>query len=89
MFGSWYGSYVLLSQLLEAIVQSNPESKARIMSGPLPCAGVCQFKCAVWAFSPCIKTFRYMRHVIGINVSHLRGRYEGKLLVVVGYDAEN
>jgi MULE transposase domain len=30
-----------------------------------------------------------MRPVISIDVSHLRGRYEGRLLVAVGYDAEN
>jgi hypothetical protein len=45
MFGTWSGSYALLSRLLEAIVQSNPKSKARIMSDHLPCAGVRQFKC--------------------------------------------
>jgi hypothetical protein len=46
MFGSWSGSYALLPRLLEAIVQSNLGNKARIMSDPLPCDGVRQFKCA-------------------------------------------
>jgi MULE transposase domain len=30
-----------------------------------------------------------MRHVISIDASHLRGRYEGRLFVAVGYDVEN
>jgi hypothetical protein len=89
MFGSWSGSYALLPRLLEVIVQSNPKSKPQIMSDPLPCAGVRQLKCATWAFGPCIEAFRYMRPVISIDVSHLRGRYEGRLFVVVGYDADN
>jgi hypothetical protein len=45
--------------------------------------------CSTWAFGPCIEAFRYMRPVISIDVSHLRGRYEGRLFVVVGYDADN
>jgi hypothetical protein len=76
MFESWSSSYALLPRLLEVIVQSNPESKARIMSDPLPCAGVRQFKCVAWAFGPCIEVFRYMCPVIGIDASHLRDRYE-------------
>jgi hypothetical protein len=59
------------------------------MSDSLPCAGVRQFKCTTWAFGPCIEGFHYMHHVISIDALHLRGRYKGRLLVVVGYDAKN
>jgi len=89
MFGSWSGSYALLPQLLNAIKQSNPGSKVVVHSDPLPCAGVRQFKCAAWAFGPCIQAFKYLRPVISIDASFLKGRYEGRLLVAVGYDAEN
>jgi hypothetical protein len=89
IFGSWSGSYILLPRLLEVIVQSNLRSKARIMSDPLLCASVRQFKCVIWAFSPCIEVFRYMRPIISIDVSHLKSRYEGRLLDDVGYDDEN
>jgi hypothetical protein len=89
MFENWFGSYALLSRLLEVVVQSNPDSKAQIMLDPLPFAGVHQFKYAAWVFGPCIEAFRYMRLVISIDASHLRGRYEGILLVAIGYDAEN
>jgi MULE transposase domain len=67
----------------------NLGSKAQIILDPLPCDGVRQFKCASWTFGPCIEVFCYMCHVISIDASHLRGRYEGRLLVVVGYDADN
>jgi hypothetical protein len=35
------------------------------------------------------ETFRYMRPVLSIDASHLRGRYERRMLVAVGYDTEN
>jgi hypothetical protein len=74
---------------LNAIVLSNPGSRARILSGPLPQSGVRLFKCAAWAFAPCIKAFRYLRPVINIDALHFRERYDGRFLVAVGYDAEN
>jgi len=89
LFGSWSGSYALLPQLLNAIILSNPGSKAVVYSNPLPCAGVRQFSRAAWAFAPCIQALPYLRPVISIDASFLKGRYKGRLFVAVGYDAEN
>ena len=79
----------MLPQLLNAIVSSNPGSQARIESDPLPQSGERLFKRAAWAFAPCIQAFAFLRPVISIDASHLRGRYNGRFLVAVGYDAEN
>jgi hypothetical protein len=62
---------------------------AQLLSYPLIQPGVRQFKCATWAFALCIQAFRYLRPVISMDDSFLRGRYERRFLVAVGYDAEN
>jgi hypothetical protein len=92
VYGSWEGSYALLPRLLNALVSSNPGSEARIESTALPIAsnpGERLFKRAFWAFAPCIQAFPHLRPVISIDASWLRGRYDGRFLVAVGYDAEN
>jgi hypothetical protein len=90
IYGSWSGSYELLPRLLSAICSSNPGSKARIATDPVPGRpGDRLFKRAAWAFKPCIQAFDHLRPVISIDASHLRGRYMGRFLVAVGYDAEN
>jgi MULE transposase domain len=50
---------------------------------------VCYFKCAVWAWGPCIEAFRYLRSVISIDAAFLSRRYERRLLMACGYDVEN
>jgi hypothetical protein len=47
------------------------------------------FKCATWAWGSCIEVFLYFRPVISIDVVFFSGRYEGRLLMACGYDAEN
>jgi hypothetical protein len=89
IYGSWSGSYALLLRLLNVIISSNPRSKAQLLSDPLIQPGVRQFKCAAWAFAPCIQAFLYLRPVIIIDASFLHGRYERRFLIVIGYDAKN
>jgi hypothetical protein len=89
LFGSWSGSYALLPQLLNAIVLSNPGSKVIVYSNPLLCVSVRQFSRAEWAFAPCIQDLPYLRHIISIDASFLKGRYKGMLFIVVDYGAEN
>ena len=48
-----------------------------------------QFRVVAWAFGPCIAAFQYLRPVISIDACFLSGRYEGRLLIACGYDAEN
>jgi hypothetical protein len=46
IYGSWSGSYALLPRLLNAIISSNPGSKAQLLSDPLIQSGTHQFKYA-------------------------------------------
>jgi MULE transposase domain len=63
--------------------------KYNILTDPSIQPEVCYFKCAAWAWGPCIEAFRYLRPVISIDVAFLSGRYEGRLLMACGYDVEN
>ena len=47
------------------------------------------FNRAAWAFGPCIEAFQHLRPVITVDACFLSGRYKGKMLIVIGYDAEN
>jgi MULE transposase domain len=47
------------------------------------------FKCVTWAWGPFIEAFRSLRPVINIDTIFLSERYEGRLLMACGYDAEN
>jgi hypothetical protein len=47
------------------------------------------FKCATWAWGSYIEVLRYLRSIISIDVVFFSGRYEGRLLMACGYDAEN
>jgi len=42
-----------------------------------------------WSFSPCIDGFKYCKSVIGIDGTHLFGKYQGKLLITMTTDANN
>jgi hypothetical protein len=42
-----------------------------------------------WAYGPAIEAFKYLRPIVGIDGTHLSGRYKGKMLVACGYDAED
>jgi MULE transposase domain len=42
-----------------------------------------------WAYCPAIKAFKHYKSVIGIDDTHLSGRYKEKMLVACGFDAED
>ena len=48
-----------------------------------------KFHRVFWAFGPCIAGFIHYRPVININVTHLYGKYQGKLLIAMAQDANN
>jgi hypothetical protein len=89
IFGTWEGAYNLLPRLLQAIKSSNPGTKYKILSKPTSQPGVHYFKAIAWAWGPCIEAVKYLRPVISIDAAFLSGRYEGRLLMACGYDAEN
>ncbi|XP_040377304.1 uncharacterized protein LOC107303549 [Oryza brachyantha] len=89
LFGSWEESYGLVTSLLEAMKVSNLGTKYQLLSNPTTHEGRRAFKCLAWAFGPCIESVPHLRPVISIDASFLSGRYQGRLLIACGYDAEN
>jgi len=89
MFGSWEDSYTILTPQLQAIARSTPGTKYGVVSEPMMKEGYRQFKAAAWAYGPCIAAVPHLRPVISIDACFLSGRYEGRLLMACGYDAEN
>jgi hypothetical protein len=47
------------------------------------------FFCAFWCFSQCVEAFRHYRPVFSIDGTFLIGKYRGKLLIAISYDANN
>ncbi|KAJ3705362.1 hypothetical protein LUZ61_009067 [Rhynchospora tenuis] len=74
--------------LLYAICRANPGSKLQWFISESSEPNVALFRMVSWAFGPAIKAFAYCRPVIGIDGTHLSGRYKGKLLTAYGYDAD-
>jgi hypothetical protein len=89
MFGSWEGSYSLLDPILQAIQRTNPGTKYYMVTKDIGVVGARQFKAVAWAFGPCIAAIPFLRPVISIDACFMSGRYEGRLLMACGYDAEN
>jgi hypothetical protein len=89
MFGSWDGSYAILTPLLQAIARANPGTKWAVKSEPTAKETHRLFKAAAWAYGPCIAAVPHLRPIISIDACFLSGRYKGRLLIACGYDADN
>jgi hypothetical protein len=74
---------------LEAIDRTTPGIKFKISTCDTSDNNVKMFKSIVWAYGPCIATFKHLRSVITIDTGFLSGRYKGRLLMACGYDTEN
>ncbi|XP_078149473.1 uncharacterized protein LOC144544795 [Carex rostrata] len=95
-FGSWEESYNFMKLLLIGICDKNHGSVHQFRTNPsfdkdtgLVKKGVEEFVAVAWAYGPCITAFNYLRPLISIDVAFLSGRYEGRLLMACGYDADN
>ncbi|XP_020981616.1 uncharacterized protein LOC110273081 [Arachis duranensis] len=42
-----------------------------------------------WTFSPCIEAFRHCKPLVGIDITHLYGKYGGTLLVAIAQDGNS
>jgi hypothetical protein len=74
---------------LEAIAQTTPGTKYKILTFDTSDDNVKIFKSIAWAYGSCISVFKHLRHVITIDIRFLSGRYKGRLLMACGYDAAN
>ncbi|XP_078165588.1 uncharacterized protein LOC144560300 [Carex rostrata] len=94
-FGSWEESYNFMKLLLIRTCDKNsgsghfPTNPSFDKNTGLVKQGVVEFVAVAWAYGACITAFDYLRSVISIDATFLSGRYEGRLLMACGYDAEN
>jgi hypothetical protein len=70
LFGTWEESYTLLLQILEAIAQTTPGIKFKILTCDTSDNNVKIFKSIVWAYGPCIAAFKHLRPVITVILNN-------------------
>ncbi|XP_038693778.1 uncharacterized protein LOC119991504 [Tripterygium wilfordii] len=88
LFGTFEDSYNMLPRFLQALQISNPGSIVNL--NYKECVnGVATFGRVFWAFRPSIEGFHFCRPLISIDGTHLYGKYKGKLLIAVAFDADN
>lgn len=88
VYGDWKTSYSKLPQFLSALMHFNPGTSALIeVENANSNTSVC--KRVWWAFKPMADGWQHARPVISIDGTFLKGRYNGKLLVAMGSDANN
>ncbi|KAL5568592.1 hypothetical protein UlMin_025167 [Ulmus minor] len=79
--GSPKQSFHVLSSYFHMLEKLNPETITRIEVD-----GESRFKYLFLAFGVAIRSFRYMRKVVGIDGTFLKGQYRGVLLVATTQD---
>jgi hypothetical protein len=79
----------LLPQILEAITQTTPGTKYKILTCDTSDDNVKILKSITWAYGPCIAAFNYLRPVITIDIRFLSVYYKGRLLIACRYEEEN
>jgi len=90
VYGNWKTSYAALPLFFTVVLHSNPGSVAKIdalIVQDLPRASVCKriFMC----LKAMIDGWKFARPVISIDGTFLKGKYNEKLLIAMGVDANN
>ena len=84
--GSAMGSYALIQPYFKCLLETNPNSLVA-METEKDNSGVERFKYLFFALDACVQGYAYMRKVIVIDGTHLRGRYGGCLVAASAQDA--
>ncbi|XP_010456533.1 PREDICTED: uncharacterized protein LOC104737991 [Camelina sativa] len=79
--GTWESGYADLPTFLHRIKAANPGTITK-----LECDEEDKFKFLFIAFGACINGFQFIRNVIVVDGTHLKGKFLGVLLVAVGQD---
>lgn len=88
VYGDWTNSYSKLPKFLSALIHFNPGTSASIEAEAVGYnTSVCNR--VWWAFKPMADGWQHTRPVICIDGTFLKGRYNGKLLVAMGFDSNN
>ncbi|XP_042003830.1 uncharacterized protein LOC121752805 [Salvia splendens] len=82
------GSFRQLPSYVTELQSQNPGTIVEWLHDPILSQGNKKvFRYVFWAFGPAIEVFQLAKPVLSVDGTHLRGRLKGKLLAVVGYDA--
>jgi len=84
--GSAMGSYALNQPYFKLLLETNPNSLVA-METEKDASGVERFKYLFFTLHACVLGYPYMRKVIVIDGTHLRGRYGGCLVAASAQDA--
>ncbi|GJR56739.1 serine/threonine-protein phosphatase 7 long form-like protein [Tanacetum coccineum] len=88
VFGNWDDSYTALPKFLSALQHFNRDSVVEWFVTRLDNNQV-EFIRVFWTFAPSIKGFEHCRPVISIDATHLYDKYNGKMMIAMGVDANN
>ncbi|KAL9680794.1 hypothetical protein QQ045_012573 [Rhodiola kirilowii] len=89
LFDKWDESFNKLPHLMQALHDSSNNSHfIKWDVTPLD-DGTMQVNRIFWAFSECIKAFEHYRPILSIDDTHMYGKYNAKLLIAIGLDANN
>ncbi|XP_059315746.1 uncharacterized protein LOC132066454 [Lycium ferocissimum] len=89
VFGDFETSFKTLPRYMAALKYFNPGTVVEWEHESTTMQGEHIFKFFFWAYKPSIDGFKSCRPVISIDGTHLYGKYEMKLLIAVGIDANN
>nr|XP_027079467.1 uncharacterized protein LOC113702445 [Coffea arabica] len=89
LYGDWLTSISQLPTYIQELRRSNPGTVVVWDHHPLSTPSNIIFDYIFWAFAPAIQAFRYLKPVICVDGTFLKGPYRGKLLVAIGFDANN
>ncbi|KAL9666818.1 hypothetical protein QQ045_001160 [Rhodiola kirilowii] len=89
LFGKWDESFNRLPHLMQALQDcSNNNNFVKWDVTTLENETV-QVNRIFWSFAECILAFNHCRPIISIDGTHMYGKYNEKLLVAIGLDANN
>ncbi|XP_025629054.1 uncharacterized protein [Arachis hypogaea] len=77
IYGDWEESYNYLPRWVLGVQITMPGSVAVLKTSLVR---------LFWTFPPCIEAFRHCKSLVGVDGTHLYGKYDGTLLVAIAQD---
>ncbi|CAM8902856.1 unnamed protein product [Rhodiola kirilowii] len=88
LFGKWDESFNRLPHLMQALQDCSNNNFVKWDVTTLENETV-QVNRIFWSFAECILAFNHCRPIIFVDGTHIYGKYNAKLLVAIGLDANN
>ncbi|XP_070052631.1 uncharacterized protein [Nicotiana tomentosiformis] len=87
VYGNWDKSFASLPRYMDVLQHFNPRTVVEWKLKRSPGIPEHIFRYVFWAFKPAIDGFLHCRPVISIDDTHVYGKYNIKLLIVIAVDA--